>query len=314
MTLPTQTFTSYAAVGNREDLENNIYLIDDFATPFLSSIDKVKADAVYHEWQTDALRAAAANTNLEGDDTAATAVTATARLGNYCQISKECARVSGTQEAVNKAGRKSEMAHQLYKKSKELMHDMELALLANNARNAGSAGVARVSAGVEACIVTNDVFDAGGASPTTSISTTRSDGTKRPLTEAMLAQTIKLCADEGGMPDTILVNSYQKQAITKNFTGYASRQVDAKDKKLVGAIDVYVSDFGTHKIVFDRFVRTRSLLALQMDMWAVAELRPFKIAPLAKTGDSEAREIITEFCLVSRNEKASGGVFDLQDS
>jgi hypothetical protein len=32
--------------------------------------------------------------------------------------------------------------------------------------------------------------------------------------------------------------------------------------------------------------------------------------PLARTGDSERRAVVTEFALVARNEKASGGVFD----
>src|SRR4030081_1895154 len=74
MALPTNTFTTYTAVGNREDLSDMIYRIDPTDTPFMTAIDKAKASAVNHEWQTQALAAAnTANAQLEGDDAAADA-------------------------------------------------------------------------------------------------------------------------------------------------------------------------------------------------------------------------------------------------
>jgi len=87
MAQPTNTFSSYDAKGNREDLVNAIYSVDQTKTPFTSAIGKISATATLHEWQTDALAAAGANAVIEGDDAITDASIATVRLGNYTQIS-----------------------------------------------------------------------------------------------------------------------------------------------------------------------------------------------------------------------------------
>src|SRR5437763_16836276 len=113
MALPTNTFATYEAIGNREDLSDVIYRIDPTDTPFMNGFEREKASAVNHEWQTQAL-AAADNTNaqLEGDDANTNTVTATVRLGDICQISTKVARVTGSQRAVDHAGRDDELAYQ----------------------------------------------------------------------------------------------------------------------------------------------------------------------------------------------------------
>ena len=75
----------------------------------------------------------------------------------------------------------------------------------------------------------------------------------------------------------------------------------------------YESDFGTLKVVPNRFLRAggRDCLVLQDDMWAVAWLRPIYSFDLSKTGDSIRKEIVGEYALVARNEKSSGIVADL---
>lgn len=313
MALPTDTFTSYSAVGNREDLSDVIYNVAPTDTPFLTSIPRTKASAVLHEWQTDSL-AAASSTNavLEGDDATTDAVSATTRLSNTCQISDKVPRVTGTQQAVVTAGRKDELAYQIVKSAKELRRDMESSLLANNAEVTGNATTARELGGIEAWIATNTEFgstgSAGGAG-----NTARTNGTNRALTETLLKSVLKKCWDEGGDPDCIMVGSFNKQKISE-FTGNASRFKTAEDKKLVAAIDVYQSDFGDVEIIPNRFQVSESTLVLQKDMWAVAYLRPVTVVNLAKTGDSERRQLITEFTLESRNEKASGAVFDCTTS
>ena len=59
-------------------------------------------------------------------------------------------------------------------------------------------------------------------------------------------------------------------------------------------------------------MRARDVLILQTGLWAVAYMTGRKMVsvPLAKTDDSERRQILSEYALVSRNEKCSGGVFD----
>ena len=55
-------------VSQREDLANFISMITRDETPFMSSIGKTKATAIYHEWQTDELNAPGNSRISEGTD------------------------------------------------------------------------------------------------------------------------------------------------------------------------------------------------------------------------------------------------------
>lgn len=314
MAQPTNSFSTYDAVGNREDLSNVIYDISPTETPFISGIASVPGTATLHEWQTDALAAASAgNAVIEGDDATTTASTPTVRLGNRMQISDKVPRVTGTQRAVDSAGRGDDFDYQILKSGMELKRDMEMSLLANNAAVAGNDTTARELAGVEAWIAANDSFGAGGASPTGDGSDARTDGTQRAFLESDLKTVLASCWDAGGSPNQIQVGSFNKQAMSA-FSGNATRNTNSADKKLVTAIDVYVSDFGDIQVVANRFSRSRSALVLDTDKWALATLRQFEQTPLAKTGDSDREQLLCEYTLESRNEAASGGVFDLTTS
>jgi hypothetical protein len=312
MPLPSETLATYQAVGNREDLTDLIERISPTDTPFMSGTAKGKADAVNHEWQTEALAAVdSGNAVLEGDDATTDAATLTSRLGNICQISDKVARVSGTQEAVKHAGRGSEMAHQEMLKGLELKRDMESILIGvNQTKVTGDTTTARKLSSVLSWIATND--DHVGTSPTTSGSVTRVDGTQRAFTEAQLKNVLQLCWNEGGKPGTIMTGGFNKQ-IFSTFVGRASQTEDTKSKKITASVDAYESDFGTLKVVPNRFQRSRDVFVLEMDKWEVVFLngRRNVSIPLAKTGDSERRQVLSEYTLVSKNEKASGGVFDL---
>jgi hypothetical protein len=87
MTIVANTFTTYSAKGIREDLSNLITNISPEETPFMSNIGRENVTNTLFEYQTDALAAAAANAQLEGDDVASfDAVSATVRMQNYAQI------------------------------------------------------------------------------------------------------------------------------------------------------------------------------------------------------------------------------------
>src|SRR6266576_6548742 len=133
MSAPGQTFKTTAAIGNREDLSDMIFRIDPTDTPFVTGIDTDEATAVNHELQTQALgSASSSNFQSEGDDAAGDATTATVRLGNICQISRKVPIVSGTQQAVQHAGRDDEMAYQEMLKGLELKRDIETYLAGTN--------------------------------------------------------------------------------------------------------------------------------------------------------------------------------------
>ena len=314
MAQPTNTHSSYDAAGNREDLADIIYDISPMDTPFISSIPHVGASATNHEWQTDSLAAAAANAVIEGDDATTTAAVASVRAGNYLQISDKVPRVSGTQRVVDSAGRGDELDYQIMKQGKELKRDMEFANVGvNNAKVAGNDTTARELGSVQSWIATNDDFGTSGASPTGDGTDARTDGTQRAFAEADLKTALSAAWDAGGEPDLIMVGSFNKQAMS-SFTGGATRTVDASDKRLTAAIDVYVSDFGELSVVPNRFMRSRDCLIIQTDMWALASLRAFQEVPLSKTGDSDRVQLISEYTLEARNEAASAGVFDLTTS
>lgn len=316
MTMGTSAFSTFAAVGNREDITDTIYRIDPTDTPFYSGVEKAKASAVNHEWQTQALRSVAANAQLEGDDITAVSRTPTVRLGNICQILYTSARVTGTQRVVDHAGRDDEMAYQEMLAGLELKRDIEYNLVGlSTAKVIGATTTARKFASVNAWITTNT--DKGGG---TAADPTAADGTSARVdsatlsafTEARLKNVIKKCFDQGGKPTVVMLNSFNKQQFS-TFTGRGTPMQDQGERKITAAVDVYESDFGRLKVTPNRFMRQRDAFVLQMDMWATAPLpgRSMVSFPLAKTGDSDAKVILSEMTLESRNEKASGGVFDL---
>ena len=316
MAQPSNTFDSYDANGIREDLENVIYNISPEETPFYSSLKKVSASNTYHEWQTDTLRASASNAHIEGDDTTASAMTATSRLGNYTQIFKNAVTIPDTDEGLDKAGRSAEMAYQTLKIAKEQKLDIEKALFANNARVVGSATAARELAGAPAWMTSN-ITNTGtsGADPTGDGTDARTNGTQTAFTQTDFDSAMQSIWENGGRPDSVYLSAYQMN-IALGFTGNNNQRstVQAGDEKVVKSLDVYVTPWGTVEFTPTRENRSRDVFIMQNDMWSCAALRPTKNTALAKTGDSTKRQVLTELTLVCKNEKASGMVVDCSTS
>lgn len=306
MAAPTNTFSTATAIGNREDLSDVIYRISPTATPLLNMAAKAKASNTLHEWQVQDLAAAAANAQIEGDDASAKAVTVTQRLQNRTQISTKSVIVSGTQQSMNPAGRKDELAYQLSLASLELKRDMEFALTQNNTAATGT----RTSRGLVGWVVDNKDAGVGYVAASYTGNTAQTDGTQRAFTESQLKSVLQQCFTNGGEPDTIMVGPSQKQTFS-TFTGGTTRFDKSEDSKLTASIDVYVSDFGTLNVVPNRFQRARDAFVLQSDKLAVAYLRPFQTKELAKTGDADRRQIVVEYTLECRAPKAHGAIYDL---
>jgi hypothetical protein len=308
------TLSRYEAIGIRENLSDVIYTISPFETPVLSNAGKIKVTNTDFEWQTDALAAAGANAQLDADDVTSFSSTAvTTRLKNYTQISRKDILISGTLEATNRAGRQSEMAYQAAKRGKELKRDMEATITSNVAANAGAAATARTTGTLLSAIKTNTSKGAGGADPTTIITTTRTDGTQRALTETLVKTVAQSVWNAGGELKMAVMGGLIKQKFS-TLAGIAQLRKEtagAKAATIVGAADVYVSDFGNLSLVPDRFCRVRDVLFLDPDYYSIATLRPFQTIELAKTGDAEKRMMLVEWGLQIGNEAALGGVFDI---
>lgn len=311
-------FRTYAAIGMREDLSDVIYNISPTDTPFMSTIGKTKATAVYHEWQTDSLAAAAANAAVEGADASTATLSPTTRVGNRTQISQKTIGVTGTLEAVDKAGRKSEKAYQLAKASSEIKRDMEFTLLNNTVQSNGTAGsTARVLGGLQTWLATNGDFGSGGSAGSAG-TTARTNGTNRTFTETELKTVIKEVFESGGSPKILMVTPAHKQTVSA-FAGIAAQRYMAPSDApttIIGAADIYLSDFGSVSVVPNRFMVSGNsanevAFVLDPEYAAVAYLRPFFTNELAKNGDSDRTQLLVEYTLEVKNEAAHGICADL---
>src|SRR5713101_2764688 len=315
MAAPTNTLITNNAVGNRESLHDIIKILNKDETPFQSAIGSGSAEATYEEWQLDALgNADTTNFQLEGDDSTAAAITPTTRVGNRTQILKKPFTISNTQEVVKKAGRDSEISYQTALAGRRIKMDLEAVISQNQASNAQAGATPRRMGGFESWLVSNVSRGATGASGGFSAGNTvaPTDGTQRSSTEALLKTVIKSAWNNGGKPTLLLMGATQKQNFS-GFTGIATQYQEPKNKMatVIGAVDRYVSDFGTMNAVASRYMRGREIGVIDPALWRVLWLRKWKKEELAKTGDARKFHIVGEVTLESRNEAGSGIVADL---
>ena len=315
MAIATNTFTTYSAKGIREDLSNVIDNISPEETPFVSNIGRGTISNTAFDWQTDALAAAAANAQLEGDETSYDAVSATTRLQNYAQISRKSVIISGTEEKVNKAGRRSELAYQIAKRGSELKRDIEFSCLNNQGAVAGNTTTARKTGSMQAFLKTNVNKASDGVDPvyTTIPTDVRTDGTARAFSETILKDVIQQVWTEGGTPKMLLVGSFNKQAVS-GFAGIAGSRFNvtgAQPSTIIAAADIYVSDFGNVSIVPSRFQKASDAFVIDPEYASIDYLRPMQTMDMAKTGDADKKLMIAEWGLRVHTEKAHGLATDL---
>ena len=311
--------TTYDTTGIREDLSDIIYNISPTDTPFMSGIGKTKATNTKYEWQTDSLGAVAANAAVEGAAISYGSLTSTTREFDYTQISTKAIQVTGTDDAVNTAGRNTELAYQVAKAAKEIKRHMENAHLSNTAKAEGDNTTARTLGGLPTWISTNVSAGAGGSGAGSGAA--RTNGTQRAFTETLLRSALKDTWVSGGNPNVIMLNGFNKQKLSF-FTGGATRFDKAEDRRLMTSIDVYESDFGTMQVTPNRWIRKTAASAkrgqdvylLEMDFWAVAFLRDFKLQNPAQTADADQRFMVVEYTLEAKNEASSGMVTDVTPS
>lgn len=319
----TNSFTSYSATANREDLSNTIYNIDPFDTPFMSSVGRRNVKNRIFDWQTESLpNVDTSNAQLEGFELSRSAATATVRLSNTTQISSRDATVSGSQESADNAGKRSEMAHQMALVSKALKRDMESILVSNQARVAGNDTTARKTRSLEHWISTN--VGTGGTSYANAASETAAltDGsTSVALTETAFNDILQTAYTNGAEPKVCMVRPAIKRKIS-SFTGRSGSQIAISKVEAVNTVDIYRSDFGDVKILPSRWLRSRTIsskevsaaLFLDPEYAAVAYYRPFQTVDIAKIGDADTKMIIAEYGLEMANEKAHAKLPDIAAS
>lgn len=320
MAVPTNTYTRYTAATNvREDLADFIARQDPEKTPIISSAGRAKAMQTLHEWSRDGLRAPNAdNAAIDGDDAAASAKTPPNRVGNYCQIFQDTVQVSGRAEVVDKAGKKSEMAYQKAKMYKELQRDMEKMVVSNNVAVLGSGAAAAKAAGLGPLIYTNASHGVGGStvahtSGVASVAPT--GGTPRALTETIYKASLQATYISAGCVPKSVYFAPAHKVVASSFTGIASMRTEVKGDNqgtIVGAADVYVSDFGAvSHVPHYMMAGGTNVFGLELSEIKVAYLRPFMSTPLAKTGDSNKEQILVDATLRVEAEKCCFKIADL---
>ena len=353
MAVPAQALDR-TGVGNkaREDLADIIYNISPTECPFTMVIDRVTADQDAHEWPTDSLSAARSdNKHVDGDDFSAegdtgqvgtgfdgVAITAGSRIGNHCQIGRKDVVVTRRANRVRKAGRRDEMGYQIAKAGRELKRDVEASLVSNNAAVQGTTSVAGQTAGYMAWMRNNSsryniLSGTDGADPAALVSgfptgTAATDAGKvRALSETDFLDVLGDCYIEGGEIDYAMMHPNVKQKWSQYMfspsatnAGRIATQFQDQGKSpragatALGAVDAYVSDFGVIEVVPNRFMRSRDVMIFESDLWAVAYLDPYQQFNIAKSGDSEKRVLLVDYCLEARNPDSSGVVADVDST
>jgi hypothetical protein len=314
MGAPTSAFATFNQVGAREDLEDIIYDISPMETFFTSSIAKGKATNTLHDWQTDALDApSATNAWIQGDDFTAGTVNPTTKLRNHTQIARKDFVVTRTANMMNTAGRKEELARLIVRKGDSLKRDIETHVLRNSAATGGSSASAATAASVETWIYTDNHIHplsatASTPAPVNGIAATApTDGSATAFVEADLKSALAQAWSCGGKTDVILMPSALKGKFDA-FTGIATRFRDVaagKQAQVIAAADVYVSAYGSHKVVLSRYMRNSVVLCLDMSTWALDWFDKMHVEEIAKAGDSEKRMIVCEYTLVARSPLAN---------
>lgn len=321
MTQPTNTFDTYDAKGNREDLQDKIYMVSPEKTPVVSAIGRFTATNTLHEWQRDSLATPNKdNAVIEGDDRTGTALTATERVGNYTQLFDAVAVTTSTQDKVKKAGRSSEMRYQVAKKMTELKRDLEAAVLSINPAVAGNSTTARKLGGLGVLLFSNVSHNGAGAtaSHTSGAPTTANTaGTNRAFAESLVKTVMQsIYTNSGDMPSLVSLTPSHK-ATFSGFSGIAVNRFNVKKGEqgvIVGGADIYMSDFGELTIVpnyVQASANPNNVFILNPDYAGIAYLQSYKSEPLAKTGHTEKELCSVECTLVVTSEKAHGKIADL---
>jgi hypothetical protein len=288
------------AIGQREDLIDKISRIDPEDTPMYSNAAKAGASAIYHEWQVQHLVAPALNAQPEGFIATYAQALPTVRLGNYCQIASKNWSVSRTLNVVEKAGRSREVVYQQLLKGIELRRDVEVSISGQTGIQIKKGTDPRQMASFPA-YVGSYLTGATGTPPTGDGSTAPGAGTARPITVSLIGDGMQAAYQLGGKPDTLMVGPTLKRHFSAliNAAGTATSEYmmqQVKQSAIIGAVSVYVTDFGDLNIVPSRFMPTNLAYGIDWDYITVANLPQsnFVVEQLAKLGDAENGMIVYE--------------------
>lgn len=314
----------------KEDLLEQITNISPSDTPFVSQAPKVGCRHIYHQWLIDSLGTPDLTGAVEGADWSLDSTTVPTRVFNVTMILRKDIGLSESQRAVDTAGFADQYAYEVQKAVKELGIKLEKIVFGALTTATGASGTARVMKGLQAFITTNTAY-AGNNGGTVGDAT--HDGV---VTVGDFNDMLNSIYTQGGNPEQVYVSPKVKRQISAfGVPGAAAGNVYAKniaavDKKLIGAIDFYESDFGLIQIVLDRWVpessntttATASATATGGQMFFLSRAinrlawlpgRQVHHELIGKRGDSVAGLVVGECTLEVLSEKANGRILSVNN-
>lgn len=276
----------------KEDLTGVISNLSPTESTLYSGLGKTKASQPLHQWLTDTLKTVGTNAQVEAFTPTYAARTRPARSTNWTQIIDAEVEVSDTERASDAQGFADRYQYELEKAMREWTNDTEYALMRGSLAS-GTGSAARYMTGLKASVSTNATSQSGVS-----------------LSETILNSYFQnVWQNSSAFIDEIYVGGTLKRRIS-GFTAGATKNIDADDKRLVNAVDVYVGDFGMVKILLHRYINlagdvNNDIIGIKNDMYKVAQLRPPHHQPMAKVADSTRGMIVGELTLEYRNELAS---------
>jgi len=316
----------------REDVMNKIWDISKIPLPFTDSIGTDSATNEYKEWTLDALAAPdLTNARIDGADASGNDTATGARVGNHHQISDKVVRVSFRANASNTIGRTKEISYQVMRRQQELRRDVEAISLSNQASLADTGSVAGKAGGLPSWLKTNHAASGtvGGFDTSTGLTVARIPGAARALTETLVRDTVESIYNNGGDPTIMMsipsvIRKFSEYLFTSSArvaTLMSDQGKTAEAATALGSVNVFVTDFGTLKLVPNRLQQKYKDSSTAIDVadvfiydpayLAMCYLQGYRTEDLAKTGTSEVKQMSVDWTLVVNTEKAHGMIGDI---
>jgi hypothetical protein len=316
----------------REDVMNKIWDISKVPLPFTDSIGSDSATNEYKEWTLDSLASPdLTNARVDGADASGNNTATGSRVGNHHQISDKVVRVSFRANASNTIGRTKEISYQVMRRQQELRRDVEAISLSNQASVADNGdAVAGKAGGLPSWLVTNHATGgtAGGFNTGTGLTVARTPTAARALTETLVRDTVESIYNNGGDPTIMMtipsvIRKFSEYLFTSSArvaTLMSDQGKTAEAATALGSVNVFVTDFGTLKLVPNRLqqkhvdsgvIQVADVFIYDPAYLAMCYLQGYRTEDLAKTGTSEVKQMCVDWTLVVNTEKAHGMIGDI---
>lgn len=330
---PTLIGTDFGGLIN-EDVMQQIWDISRFPLPLTDAIGSDSHGNERCEWTVDALQAPdITNAQIDGAVTSSIDDTnAGERQGNESQISVKVVKVSTRARESDGIGFADRLSYEIMMRQRELRRDVEAIMMTNQGSvKAVSTSVAGTSAGLGAWIDTNRSVGAtgsgGGYVPSTGLVTARTPGTARTLTETLIKAATKSVYEAGGESKVFMATP----TVCELFSDYlftssarvAALQSDVRQQgsavTATGAVNVFVSNFGTLTLVSNRLQQTTStdvsdVFILDPSYLRLSYLHGYRVEPLAKTGLFDQRQMCVDWSLKVLNDEAQALIGDIDET